>query len=604
VYESEANAAQYHGIYQEPLRSWLTARGVTFEVIGDDAAADAAELSRYAVVLASSVYIVPDSAAQGLAEYAKAGGRVVWYDSPARCREPAFREALGLGPDGTYAPLGDVTLRRLAGPHPAALSVEACTAKRLVGNPATSAATGGTVLYEMTGTAANGAATAFPAVVYSQCGTGKALVYNWVVWANAEADIGAVLRDGLDYMVADARLRERSAVVFGAPRASTVRQPEPLIADCKVYRTADGADVAVRCTASLLAESGAEAASQQVERLSWTQSVAGVAAARAEVRLPTTGLKDGRYALRLHVSGGQMDETCEATVELTGERWAALKEAERQRRKLLEPNLLGTLGDYDAEPRTAEGRVDLPRLVEQIKTAHMSMYDFLIWHEATDWEDFQAFLPLAKEAGIKVWVTLCPPSEQGGGFPWSEPYRLDYVKWADEIGKLSAKHDNLVALVIDDFWSSSNHQLFTPDYIAQVVDTLRKPNPEVAFLPTIYWPTVGDSEWIDAYGPSIDGIVFPYCEYETGGELEAQLAACREWIGPGKFLLVNVYAAGSGGGDAPPRTPEYMRKTLTVSREHSDGIRLYCLPKAALLDDPVYAVTAELYGTWAAPRTR
>ena len=62
---------------------------------------------------------------------------------------------------------------------------------------------------------------------------------------------------------------------------------------------------------------------------------------------------------------------------------------------------------------------------------------------------------------------------------------------------------------------------------------------------------------------------------------------------------MNVYAAGSGGGEAPPRTAAYVRKTLTVSREHSDGIRIYCLPKADLLDDERYAVTAELYGEWA-----
>jgi hypothetical protein len=240
--------------------------------------------------------------------------------------------------------------------------------------------------------------------------------------------------------------------------------------------------------------------------------------------------------------------------------------------------------------------------MEQIRTAHMTMYDFLIWHAPTDWEDLQAFLPLAKANGITVWVTLCPPSEQGGDFPHSEPYRLDYVRWADEIGTLAEKYDNLAALVIDDFWSTPNHSLFTPAYIAAVVATLRKHDPKVAFLPTIYWDTVGDADWIERYGLLIDGIVFPYCEYVTADGLEAQLAACRGWIGPERFLLVNVYAAGSGGGDALPRTAAYVRKALTVSREHSDGIRIYCLPKEELLQDERYAVTAELYGEWGEER--
>ena len=119
-------------------------------------------------------------------------------------------------------------------------------------------------------------------------------------------------------------------------------------------------------------------------------------------------------------------------------------------------------------------------------------------------------------------------------------------------------------------------------------------------MPTMYWDSVGDREWIEDYGPLVDGIVFPYLEYVTGDDLEEQLEACREWIGPDKLLLVNVYGSGAGGGpgEKPPRSAAYMRKTLTVSRENSDGIRIYCLPKEDLLADPRYEVTAELYGAW------
>ena len=259
---------------------------------------------------------------------------------------------------------------------------------------------------------------------------------------------------------------------------------------------------------------------------------------------------------------------------------------------------MGTLGDYDAEPRTPDGRVDIPRLMKQIATAHMNMYDWLIWHAPTDWEDLHRFLPLAKEHHVKVWVTLCPPSEQGKG-TWSEPYRLDFLRWADEIGKLSERYDNLTALVIDDFWSGSNRTLFTPDYIARLVHALRSHNPKLAFLPTIYWPTVGDQAFIEDYGPFLDGVVFPYAELKTGDALTTQLAACRKWLGPEKFLILNVYASGSSGTRGnPPRTPEYMRKVLTLSRKLCDGIRIYCLPKDKLLEDYRYAITAELYGKW------
>ena len=63
-------------------------------------------------------------------------------------------------------------------------------------------------------------------------------------------------------------------------------------------------------------------------------------------------------------------------------------------------------------------------------------------------------------------------------------------------------------------------------------------------------------------------------------------------------VIVVGSGAGGGRGEKPPRTAAYMRKTLTVSREESDGIRIYCLPKKDLLADPRYAVTAELYESW------
>jgi len=46
-----------------------------------------------------------------------------------------------------------------------------------------------------------------------------------------------------------------------------------------------------------------------------------------------------------------------------------------------------------------------------------------------------------------------------------------------------------------------------------------------------------------------------------------------------------------------PRTPEYLRSILGISRAMCDGIRIYCLPKGDFADYR-FAITAELYGTW------
>src|SRR5438093_3969752 len=75
------------------------------------------------------------------------------------------------------------------------------------------------------------------------------------------------------------------------------------------------------------------------------------------------------------------------------------------------PGLSGILGDYDAEPRGGDGHVDVTRLAARLDSLGATTYCWLVWHRSTDWEDLQAFLPLADRAGIDVWVYLVPPSE-------------------------------------------------------------------------------------------------------------------------------------------------------------------------------------------------
>lgn len=122
--------------------------------------------------------------------------------------------------------------------------------------------------------------------------------------------------------------------------------------------------------------------------------------------------------------------------------------------------------------------------------------------------------------------------------------------------------------------------------------------------PTIYWNTIGDADFIKDYGPLLDGIVFPYADLESTNSLPEQLAASRKWLGKDKLLLVNVYASGSSGTrEGGPRTPEYLRSILAISRKFSDGIRLYCLPKENS-DDYRFRITAEVFEKWSGQETR
>lgn len=173
------------------------------------------------------------------------------------------------------------------------------------------------------------------------------------------------------------------------------------------------------------------------------------------------------------------------------------------------------IGDYDAELRDGE-HVDNDLMLQRLQELNANTYMWLMWHNENDWDDLHDFLPLAREAGITVWAYLVPPSETSAlhperGFPYSEPFRLDYVRWAEEIAKLSLEYDNLVGYVIDDFWGNVNARWFTPEYIQEMVDAGRAVNPEIKFYALMY-PTAGQigPEFAMTIAPIIDGVVAAY----------------------------------------------------------------------------------------------
>jgi len=172
------------------------------------------------------------------------------------------------------------------------------------------------------------------------------------------------------------------------------------------------------------------------------------------------------------------------------------------------------IGDYNSELRIAGGQhVDCPRLIKRLGELGVNTYMWLIWHNANDWEDLQTFLPMAREAGIKVWVYLVPHSEttlQNPQWPYSEPFRLDYIRWAREIALLSLQYPNLVGYVIDDFWGNfPREDRFSIEYTRQMVEAGKAVNPALRFYPLMYYRQI-DTEFARKLAPLVDGVVAAY----------------------------------------------------------------------------------------------
>src|SRR5580765_902854 len=167
------------------------------------------------------------------------------------------------------------------------------------------------------------------------------------------------------------------------------------------------------------------------------------------------------------------------------------------------------LADYDAELRRPDGRVDTSAMVQRLKELDVTTYYWLIAHAATDWDDLKLFLPEAAKANIEVWAYLVPPSESAPRYSslYPEPFRLDYLRWAEEIATLSLEHTNLTAWVIDDFYE--NHGLYTPAYVREMQQRARRLNPHLRFLPLMYYWEI-NRKFADDYRNVIDGVVAAY----------------------------------------------------------------------------------------------
>ena len=229
------------------------------------------------------------------------------------------------------------------------------------------------------------------------------------------------------------------------------------------------------------------------------------------------------------------------------------------------------LGDYDAELRRAEDRshVDCELMVRRLKELHANTYMWLMWHSANDWEDLHEFLPLAREAGITVWAYLVPHSESGGKWPYSEPFKLDYVKWAQEIAKLSLEHENLVGYVIDDFWGNFDMaDRFSVEYTSEMVAAGKAINPKLKFYPLMYYRQFG-LNFVEKLAPIVDGCVAAYPKGRA--EIENALTFLNdEYTLPPRATVVFPPAVRSAPGDRG-----FLRQTARVQNAEEAAVSLH-----------------------------
>ncbi len=99
--------------------------------------------------------------------------------------------------------------------------------------------------------------------------------------------------------------------------------------------------------------------------------------------------------------------------------------------------------------------------------------------------DLQSYLPEAKMSGTSVNIELLPPSECPPINPngvYSEPYRLDFTTWAQEIAKLSLRYSNLKGYGIENLQQNIDQGYLSQTYVNNVKAAGQAINPKLQFV--------------------------------------------------------------------------------------------------------------------------
>ncbi|GAA4509041.1 MULTISPECIES: hypothetical protein [Nonomuraea] len=174
------------------------------------------------------------------------------------------------------------------------------------------------------------------------------------------------------------------------------------------------------------------------------------------------------------------------------------------------PGVRGTEGNLIREEAPRDDGIrhmDTKAMIAALKALDANTYVYPMAGDNVHWEDLrEEFLPAAADAGIKVWVMVYSPSQQGCCV--SRPFKHDYVAWSRELATLSKTHPNLAGWTVDDY-AYDIGKTFTLAYVRQMRDAAKAVNPAFTFNPTVYYKQFTD-DFIAQQIPLLDGVIFPF----------------------------------------------------------------------------------------------
>jgi hypothetical protein len=231
----------------------------------------------------------------------------------------------------------------------------------------------------------------------------------------------------------------------------------------------------------------------------------------------------------------------------------------------VEPGNGVVLGDCGAV-LDASKRVDVDRTIDALVAMHMNTFAYSMQESPTAWEQLPQFADAAAKHGINVWIYLAPWTEVPPLRPGKmacEPYRLDFIAWAQHTAELSKQHPNITAILIDDFAPNDTQpDRFTPDYTRAMKRAAVAGNPQLKIYAILYFDQAW-ADFVDRFSALVDGAVVCY----PSSQEEIDSAANYLSGGPhGAAIVVDMGAHNVGKSST-------TGMVATVSPPNGHGIR-------------------------------
>lgn len=229
---------------------------------------------------------------------------------------------------------------------------------------------------------------------------------------------------------------------------------------------------------------------------------------------------------------------------------------------------------YGSAPLTEDRDVNTTELFRLIDASGSDTYNFIVRNPSESMEHLRTILPVAKEHGIMVWVTIAPPSEVSPEHRYDMQY-VDYIGWARTLAQLSLQHENLEAWSIDNVMVDSD--FFTPGYLESITSAAKEINPDLKFIPVVYYPNVLSPQF-DDMSRFFDGIQFYYTNFPAGESDESEVLLPQLETIRGKFqkpVILGIYA--NPWSRDYPTTPAYVEQLIKLARQHTSGVMIYTI---------------------------